>query len=102
MWLTGKNWPLMFQIELQERHLQENYTDETVENKQQSSADGTDSCTSDDGCEDDAPLSIYLFYSTLAGLALSCAVIGIFKVWRALPVDKKGAPHLEEVFDDDE
>ena len=95
MWLTGKNWPLMFQIELQERRHQENGTDETIGNEQQSSADGTNTCTFDDDCEEDTPLSVYLFYSTLTGLALSCAVIAIFKVRRALPVGEKRAPHLE-------
>lgn len=102
MWLTGKNWPLMFQVELQEPHIQENNTDEEVDDGQQSGTSKTNSCTSDDDCEEDAPMSIYLFYSALTGVALSCAVIGIFKVWRALPVDEKRAPHLEEVLDDDE
>ncbi|MDP7202700.1 MAG: glutaminyl-peptide cyclotransferase [Candidatus Poseidoniaceae archaeon] len=102
MWLTGKNWPLMYEVELVEASIQENNTDGTMDVEQGTGTDKPQSCTLDDECETDAPLSIYLFYSALTGVALSCAVIGIFKVWRALPADKKRAPNLEDVFDDDE
>ncbi len=102
MWVTGKNWPLMYEVELVESSNQENNTDGTTNVEQGTGTDKPQSCTSDEECESDAPLSIYLFYSAVTGVALACAVIGIFKVWRALPADEKRAPHLEDVFDDDE
>ena len=102
MWLTGKNWPKIFEVELELVVEPTDNGQETTEPNQPANHD-TDlqSCTGDD-CEEDAPFGIYATYGIVLFTAFSCAVIGMFKFWRALPSNEKKPLSQGNVFDDDE
>ncbi len=102
MWLTGKNWPKIFKVELELAVEPTDNGQETTEPNQPASHEtGSQSCTGDD-CEEDAPFGVYMMYGVVLFTALSCAAIGIFKFWRALPSNEKKPLSQGNVFDDDE
>lgn len=105
MWLTGKNWPKIFQVDLEliseGTDLSDNADNLVDDDNDTGQVSGSQSCTGDD-CEEDAPFSIYMLQGGVVLVALSCAAIGIFKFWRALPTDEKEPPSQGNVFEDEE
>ena len=105
MWLTGKNWPKIFQVELEiiseETDSNGNIDENANGDNDAGQVSGSQSCTGDE-CNYDAPFSIYMLQGGVVLVALSCAAIGIFKFWRALPTDEKEPLSQGNVFEDDE
>ena len=95
MWLTGKNWDSLYEVELIE--VEEN--DDIVVQKP---TPIIQSCSDCEEQKEDVSLQLYMIYSLLPIAALSTAAIGMFKVWRRPQDDEAKALAQMDVFEDDE
>ena len=111
-WLTGKNWPTMFEVDFveipeNESDVQQNISTPEKDDSKSGSGDvkGAEACEGaeqGEDCDEDAPLTAYLVHGSLALLAVTTAVVGMFKVWSVVPKDEEKGFDLEDVFDDEE
>ena len=97
MWLTGKNWDTLYEVELIEV---EEIVDIVVQE-----ADTTpiiQSCSDCEEQEEDVSLQLYMIYLLLPIAALATTAIGMFKVWRKPQDDEEKALAPMDVLEDDE
>lgn len=97
MWLTGKNWDSLYEVELIE-------VEEIVEIvvQEPDPSPTIQSPVKSEEQEEDVSLQLYMIYSLLPIAALATTGIGMFKVWRKPQDDEEKALAPMDVFEDDE